>query len=563
MSHVTSRYDTIDYVKEALRLINHINDLKNISRSMHVMKKKRKFSWWIIPLVVVVALVGTVFYLRAHPIQVTTPTIDIASLTTTRITTGSISTGIGATGTVQANQSASLAWAASGQVAKVLVKKGDQVQANQILAQIDPNSSPNLVSALANLATAQETLANLQNVTVNQANAQVSLINAQNAVTTATNTLNGLALVPTQAQISAAYAAYLTDQQTVSKLQTTFDNLASRPIDDLERAQALAALDAAIQKENTDLADYNYLLNYIPDADSVAKAKANLALVNAQLVVAQSNWDAVKNGPDQVQVASAQANINAIQATLDQQYIRAPFAGTITVVTVKQGDLTSNGTSAFQLTDMSALYVYLQVSEVDINTVKIGQTVNVTYDAIANKQYTGTVSDISSVGTVSGGVANFTVTVQLKDADSAVMVGMTGSANIVTNSVTNVLVVPNRAIATLGTAKVVYVIANGAVTPVRVTIGLASATQTEITSTNLVLDNVIVTNPTALTSPTSTSNTSIFANLFRSLGITTGGGGGRFAGGGGFPAGGGGFPAGGGGFPAGGGGFPGGGTNGG
>jgi HlyD family secretion protein len=501
------------------------------------MQKKRKSFWWIIPVAVVAALVATVFYFRAHPVQASAPTIDLTKLTTTKVVTGSISTGIGATGTVRTNQTASLSWKISGQVAKVMVNKGDQVKAGQILAQIDPASSPALITAQANLATAQQTLANLQNVSVAQANAQIALINAQTAVTNAQAALNNLNLVPTQAQIDAANATYLADQQTVSRLQTIFDQYASRPVTDLTRAQALSALDTAIAKENADLANLNYLQTYKPDANTLAQDQANLALAQAQLKVAQSNFDAVKNGPDPVQVAAQQANINSIQATLDQQNVRAPFDGTITDLAVKPGDLVNSGTYALRVDDSSALYVDLQVSEVDINNVTLGQQVDLTYDAIPNKQYTGSVTDIGSVGTVSGGVANFTVSLVLKDADSAVKPGMTATANIVTNSVSNVLLVPNRAISTVGTRKVVYVLNNGQVTPVRVTVGLASDTQTEITSTNLKTGDVVITNPTTLTTAT-TTGTGLFAGLFRALGVTTGGGN-NFAGRGGFGAGGG------------------------
>jgi HlyD family secretion protein len=518
-------------------------------------KSKRSFLWWIIPVALVAAAAGALFWFRAHPVQTKAATINLTQLTTTKVVVGSISTGIGATGTVRTSQTASLAWSVSGQVAKVDVAKGDQVKAGQVLAELDPSSSPALITAQANLASAQQTLANLQNVAVSQANAQIALINAQTAVTNAQTALNNLSVVPTQSQIDTANAIYLADQQTVANLQKAFDAVASRSVTDVTRAQALSALDAAIATKNTDEANLAYLQSYKPDADTLTQDQANLALAQAQLTVAQSNYDAVKNGPDPVQVASAQANINSIQANLKQEDITAPFSGSITDLVVKSGDQVSSGTYALEINDTSALYIDLQVSEVDINSVQVGQVVDLTYDAIPNKQYAAKVSDIGAIGTVSGGVANFTVTAQLTDADSSVKPGMTATANIVTQQVNNVLLVPNHAITTLGKNKVVYVLANSQVSPVMVTVGLASDTQTEITSTNLKSGDMVVTNPTALTTATASSS-SIFANLFRSLGVTTGGGGGEFGGGGGFPAGGGRFSGGGGPTDNGGGGPP-------
>ncbi len=460
------------------------------------MQKKKRSFWWIIPIAVIAALGGALFYFRAHPVQAKAPTIDLAQLTTTKVVVGSVSTGIGATGSVSANQEAQLAWKASGQVAKVMVNQGDQVKANQILAQIDPSSSPTLISAQANLQTAQQTLANDQNVSVAQANAQVALINAQTAVNNAQTALNNLQVVPTAAQISAANAAYLSDQQAVNKAQTAFNQVSGLPDTDLTRAQALSTLDQAINQENKDKAYLDYLQNYKPDAATLAQDQANLALAQAQLTVAQTNYDAVKNGPNQAQIAADQANINSIQATLDEQYIRAPFDGTITSMSVKTGDMVNSGTAAFQIDDLSTLTISLQVSEIDINNVKVGQQVDLVFDAIPDKQYTATVSNISMVGTVSGGVANFSVTAVLTGADSSVKPGMTSTANIVTDSASNVMLVPNRAIDSLGTNKIIYIESNGAVTPVRVTVGLASDTQTEVTSPQLKEGDLVVTNPT-------------------------------------------------------------------
>jgi hypothetical protein len=243
-------------------------------------------------------------------------------------------------------------------------------------------------------------------------------------------------------------------------------------------------------------------------------------LAQAQLVVAQSNDNAVKNGPDPVQVASAQANINSIQSTLAQQNITAPFDGVISVVTVKPGDLVSNGTAAFQIDDPSVFYVDLQVSEVDINEVILGQTVDLTFDAIPGTAYTGNVADIGSVGTVSGGVSNFIVTVALTKADNAVKPGMTATASIITQQVSNILVVPNRAISTVGTHKVIYILANNRISPETVTVGLASDTQVEVSSPTLKSGDVVVTNPTVLATAIAISSTpSFFTGLFSALGM--------------------------------------------
>jgi hypothetical protein len=81
----------------------------------------------------------------------------------------------------------------------VLVKKGDQVQTNQVLTEIDPSSNVTLTNAEPSLLSAEQALTNLQNVAVAQTQAQVNLVNAQIAVTNAQNHLDALNNPPSQA----------------------------------------------------------------------------------------------------------------------------------------------------------------------------------------------------------------------------------------------------------------------------------------------------------------------------------------------------------------------------
>jgi HlyD family secretion protein len=199
----------------------------------------------------------------------------------------------------------------------------------------------------------------------------------------------------------------------------------------IQQANAKSALSAAVEKEQNDLAYLTYLQNYQPDPGLLSQAQTNLAIAQEQLVIAQANEDAANNSPDPAKIAQAQANIASIQARLDQQYLRAPIAGVITDLAVKAGDLVNGGTYALRIDNMSALYVDLQVSEIDINNVQPGQSVELIFDGVPKKQYTATVTSINPIGTVSGGVSNFTVTAVLAGVDSLIKPGMTAGATIV------------------------------------------------------------------------------------------------------------------------------------
>ncbi len=88
----------------------------------------------------------------------------------------------------------------------------------------------------------------------------------------------------------------------------------------------------------------------------------------------------------------------------------------------------------------------VQVSEVDINSVKVGQPVTLSFDAIVGKEYSGEVVEVAQAGASSQGVVSFTVTVELTDADESVKPGMTAAVNIVVQEIKDAILVPNRAV---------------------------------------------------------------------------------------------------------------------
>jgi HlyD family secretion protein len=490
---------------------------------------------------------GNIYYQNSQAQQRRT---TLASLQTVKVVTGTIQATVGATGSLRTNQSATIAWQTSGKVRQVNVKVGSVVKTNDVLAALDSLTlSQNLITAKTDLVSAQTALQNLQDTQLSLAQAQQTLVNAQTTFNTAKNQRASLSAVHgTKAQIDSAQADVLSLANQVDKAQTAFDKVSDRDPSDLTRANALAALENLKAQYTTALNNLAYLQGS-PTADEIAKADANLAVAQAQLTTAQQNYDTIKKGPNPNDVAAAQAKIEAIRATLDEQNLKAPFDGTITNIAILPGDLVTPNTYAFRIDDLTSLYIDLSVSEVDINNVQIGQKASLTFDAILNKTYNGEVVDVGQIGTVSGGVVNFNVTIKLTDGDKQVKPGMTASATLIVSAVDNVMMVPSRAIKTVNNQKVVYIMTNGTFNTVRVQTGATSSTDTQITSPNIKVGDVVVTNP-----PTNLLQINSGGGGFLGLGGLFGGifgGGGRT-----------GVPGAGGGFP-GGGGFTGGGTNGG
>jgi HlyD family secretion protein len=167
----------------------------------------------------------------------------------------------------------------------------------------------------------------------------------------------------------------------------------------------------------------------------------------------------------------------------------------ITDVSIKPGDQVSPGTVAFRLDDLSRLLLDVQVSEVDINRIQVGQDVLLSFDAILGKEYHGRVSQVALVGSSTEGIVDFKVTVELTDPDTHVRPGMTAAVNIVVDQLEDVLLVPNRAVRVVEGKRVVYVLRSNLPEPVDITLGSSSDTVSEVVQGELKVGDPIVLNP--------------------------------------------------------------------
>ncbi len=378
-----------------------------------------------------------------------------SSYQTQALARGDLTATIGATGTVRANQSAVLLWQTTGTVDQVNAKVGDQVNKGDVLASLLQTSLPqSVILAQTDLVSAQQALTDLLDSDTSRANDWIALRNAQTAYTTALNNRTAL-------------------NGPVTYQEVVVVEINSVPVPQVR----------------------TYRSN--PDPTDIANADAQLALAKAQLEDAQRAYDRVQGGPNSDDLSAAQARVDAAQAALGVAHITAPFSGTVTQAQPTSGDQVALGTQAFRLDDLSSLLVDVQVSEVDINSVSVGQPATITFDAVSGKTYNGTVTEVSQAGNTTSGEVDFTVTVKLTDADSQVKPGMTAAVNIVVNQVKNQLLVPNQAVRLVNGQRVVYVLTNNQPKQVTVTLGASSDTMSVVTGSNLNVGDLIILNPPA------------------------------------------------------------------
>ncbi len=246
---------------------------------------------------------------------------------------------------------------------------------------------------------------------------------------------------------------------------------------------------------------------------------AELAETSAGLTV-EAQRDALNN---------ARANLSKAEDDLAKTTIYAPITGRVVQLNAHEGEVVISGlmnnpaTKIATVADLSEILAELDVDENEIVDVHLGQQVTVTVDAVAGKTYRGRVIEVGSSGYTKAGqgdVTFFKVKVLLDEADPALRPGMSVRAEIEIATHPEALVVPVQAVverppeegeaatgeseqpaaetgaSTEGpkTVQVVFVVAGGKAERRRVTTGLSSVTQVEITS-GLEAGETVVTGP--------------------------------------------------------------------
>lgn len=157
--------------------------------------------------------------------------------------------------------------------------------------------------------------------------------------------------------------------------------------------------------------------------------------------------DAVESADDNLE--NAENKLSNTQDSVDDYTITAPISGTVITKNAKVGDKiskNSSGTTTMAVIyDLSTMTLEMSVDELDVANVKVGQSVEVTADAVEGETFTGTVTNVSLQSSYSNGVTNYPVTVTLDDTGS-LLPGMNVDAKIILDSSEDALVIPASAL---------------------------------------------------------------------------------------------------------------------
>jgi HlyD family secretion protein len=417
---------------------------------------------------------------------------------------GSLASSISAVGSVRARTEALLSFDTAGRVSQVLVQAGDQVRQDQPLAQLDSaDLELQLRSAEAALASAQAQLAQLESgprseeitaaqgqvgaaqAAVDQAIAQrdqllagateKEIAAARAAITSAKAAYDRVKAGPTAEELAQLRAAVDSAAAALEQAQTAYDRVKARPEAGL-LPEALALQNATIEMERAQ-ASLDALLSHPTDAElaaaaaQVAQAEAQLAQLEAsarpqlhiaeaavraaqaQQDIAQAQLDLLRAGASDAEIAAAQAQVAQAQVAVDTARLAlqratlvAPSDGTLARVDVEPGESVSPQMPAMTLVGDSQFTIEADVDEADIGSIRVGQEVQITFDAFPGRQLVGQVASIAPLADVDLGIVSYRVTIEGEPTELPLRAGMTANAEIVREQREDILLVPNLAI---------------------------------------------------------------------------------------------------------------------
>ena len=310
----------------------------------------------------------------------------------------------------------------AGVVSSLKVTKGDEVTSGQEVAVIRDSSRMLLTlefpaADAANFSVGQSAAVTLDG-TFEQLDGTVTSVSGTDALS-AGNLLTRTVTITVKnaGGLTTAQAATASINGVSSIGSATFAYQAERTL----TAQAAGTVTSINVQEGSDVAKDDIILGLSGDdlTESIQSASESLR--------------------------SAEISMQNLQDAMNNYTVTAPISGTIIEKDAKVGDAVKAGDTLCIVYDLSYLEMNINVDELQISSISVGQKVQITADAVPDKTYVGTVTRVSMKGASNGGTTTYPVSIRIDDTDG-LRPGMNANAEIVVAKANNALVVPNAAV---------------------------------------------------------------------------------------------------------------------
>jgi multidrug efflux pump subunit AcrA (membrane-fusion protein) len=345
-----------------------------------------------------------------------------------------------------------LSMGASGYLEEIFVRPGDVVEEGQLLVKLAGREAVELAvleASEAVLAAEKELQEIITEAPLVTAQAQMDLAQARDALQQAlyTNLIQQEGNRAGSDTLLAAEAKLALVEEEVRQAEKEVNKLSGRSQDDPLLASANLQLAQARQRRDAAQRVLNWY-NGHPTEVQQALLDSEIAIAEAELILAQGTWERVKDGPDVDLLSEAQLQLEIAEARLaDAEMERAgselyaPFSGTILEVDARPGEQIAAGAGFVLLGAPAAVEVIASVVEEDYPQVEIGQSVELFFDARPEAELLGQVDRIVPAR-LPGDRPLYAVYVSFDELPEGLVSGMTVDASIITASRENVLRLP-------------------------------------------------------------------------------------------------------------------------
>ena len=438
-----------------------------------------KKNWkWLVP-VLCVAVAGGVFLLR--PQQAKPASVD-ASYTEAAPERRDVTNTLSGTGTLNPANTYTVKSLVDGKVLTGTIEEGDIVEESNVLYTIDSSdASTNFEKAEIAMQQAQRSYDKV--VDRQYVRAEVAGVVSSLKVTKGDEVTSGqeVAIIRDSSRMlltlefpAADAANFSVGQSAAVTLDGTFEqldgtvtsvsgtdalsagNLLTRTVTiTVKNAGGLTTAQAATASINGVSSIGSATFAYQAERTLTAQAAGTVTSINVQegSEVAKDDIILGLSGDDLTEsiqsasesLRSAEISMQNLQDAMNNYTITAPISGTIIEKDAKVGDAVKAGDTLCIVYDLSYLEMSINVDELQISSISVGQKVQITADAVPDKTYVGTVTRVSMKGASNGGTTTYPVTIRIDDTDG-LRPGMNANAEIVVAEANNALVVPNAAV---------------------------------------------------------------------------------------------------------------------
>jgi RND family efflux transporter MFP subunit len=388
-----------------------------------------------------------------------------ATYRTVAATIADVEQTLSTTGSVDAAKRADLAFGTDGTVAQVLVEVGDTVKSGQVIARLDTTDlEAALTQAKAQYAQAVAQLAS-------DRQAQASAVSSPTEPTTPSSSSSSAhALKKAQDQVIvaqshasqaiaaakealAAQHAACVSTPTATPSATATD-APSPADDDTSCAPTLAAVQQAqdvVSRAQDELAKaLNALGQVLSRLLAEASAASDASSPSDDNASSGPTVTAAQLASDQARIEQANATVVSARQSLALAALRSTRSGTVVALDTAAGETVTAGSTVATVVGGTAVTVTATVTESQVDSVKVGQTVRVSVPGIS-KETTGKVTSIGLVADSSSGTTSYPVTVTVENPTISLPAGSRASIQIVLATAKHVVTVPTSAVTRTGT----------------------------------------------------------------------------------------------------------------